>query len=94
MMSTKMFSRGDFNDLAPSRRSRFPSLTPVPRLKRVAQVSKKETPNDFMPVVLSGVPQVQETNEQLEILLANGTRILATGEKSIVLISSILKEYI
>jgi hypothetical protein len=74
---------------------RVPGMySPILSARRV-QVFKStihSKPNNFMPVLLDDVPKSRETPEQVEVVLTDGTRILVTGEKSIGLFSSFLKD--
>ena len=61
------------------------------RIQRQARKSRPVETSDFMQVVLNGVPVLSSPADQVEVFLPDGTRLVVTGEKSIGLISSILK---
>lgn len=72
-------------------KERHPISTLRTRLQNQSRKAKPEVPSDFMQVVLNGVPVFSSPTDQVEVFLPDGTRLVVTGEKSISLISSILK---
>ena len=70
-------------------------MQPISALRaRIQTQTRKARPaetSDFMQVVLNGVPVLPSPADQVEVFLPDGTRMVVTGEKSIGLISSILK---
>jgi len=72
-------------------KERQPISTLRTRIQNISKKVKHDLPSDFMQVVLNGVPVISAPADQLEVFLPDGTRMVVTGEKSISLISSILK---
>jgi hypothetical protein len=62
------------------------------RVPKPAWHTNERVPDGFMQVVLNGAPvQLSSPADQVEVFLPNGTRLVVTGEKSMGIISSILK---
>lgn len=72
-------------------KERQPISTLRTRIQNKPKKVKPDLPSDFMQVVLNGVPVLSSPADQVEVFLPDGTRLVVTGEKSIGLISSILK---
>lgn len=73
-----------------------PGSAVAERLARPARKTGADASGDFMQVVLNGVPSLSAQAspppvDQVEVFLPNGTRLVVTGEKSMGLIRSILK---
>jgi hypothetical protein len=72
-------------------KERQPISTLRTRIPNRSKKIKPDLPSDFMQVVLNGFPVLSSPADQVEVFLPDGTRLVVTGEKSIGLISSILK---
>jgi len=72
-------------------KERQPISTLRARIKKQTKKAMPAETSDFMQVVLNGVPVLSSPVDQVEVFLPDGTRLVVTGEKSISLISSILK---
>jgi hypothetical protein len=72
-------------------KERQPISTLRARIQLQASKARPAETSDFMQVVLNGVPFLSSPADQVEVFLPDGTRLVVTGEKSIRLISSILK---